>query len=245
MVTVAGGRSNVQVARSNGSRQLRVWGTIPAGAAPEGRSLAVDDPAQFAAATLWDALIRRGVQVIGRPVARHRLTGRIGPAQKRRAIFRHRVGAPPLAAARGYSDSRQQGEPEPARGVAARGGGTRPRQGGKPRGGTGAIGPVPGRSRRAARRGSTGRRLRPVGAGHGHAAGYDPAARLHGSLSAPGCLDQLPGGGGRRGNLEPALSRETPRQSAFAPRRERSATSAPSAAMRSRRAGTRSRSPSW
>ena len=60
VVTAAGGRSNVQVARSSGSRQLRVWGTIPAGGAPEGRSLAVDDPAQFAAATLWDALIRRG-----------------------------------------------------------------------------------------------------------------------------------------------------------------------------------------
>ena len=69
----------MQVARSNGSRQLRVWGTIPAGGAPEGRSLAVDDPAQFAAATLWDALIRRGVQVIGRPVARHRLTGESAP----------------------------------------------------------------------------------------------------------------------------------------------------------------------
>jgi D-alanyl-D-alanine carboxypeptidase/D-alanyl-D-alanine-endopeptidase (penicillin-binding protein 4) len=79
VVTVAGGKSNVRVDRSNGSRQLRVWGTIPAGAAPEGRSLAVDDPAQFAAATLWDALIRRGVQVIGRPVARHRLPGESAP----------------------------------------------------------------------------------------------------------------------------------------------------------------------
>jgi D-alanyl-D-alanine carboxypeptidase/D-alanyl-D-alanine-endopeptidase (penicillin-binding protein 4) len=74
-VTVKGARSNVLVARSNGSRQLRVWGTIPLGGAAEGRSLAVDDPAQFAAAALWDALVRRGVQVTGRPVARHRLAG--------------------------------------------------------------------------------------------------------------------------------------------------------------------------
>lgn len=79
VVTAAGGRSNVQVARSNGSRQLRVWGVIPAGAASEGHSLAVDDPAQFAAAALWDALIRRGVQVIGRSVARHRFTGESAP----------------------------------------------------------------------------------------------------------------------------------------------------------------------
>ena len=82
VVTAAGGRSDVQVARSNGSRQLRVWGTIPAGAAYEGRSLAVDDPAQFAAMALWDALVRRGVQVAGRPVAMHRLPGDAAPSAK-------------------------------------------------------------------------------------------------------------------------------------------------------------------
>jgi serine-type D-Ala-D-Ala carboxypeptidase/endopeptidase (penicillin-binding protein 4) len=79
VVTTASGGSNVQVARSNGSRQLRVWGTIPAGAASEGRSLAVDDPAQFAATALWDALVRRGVQITGRPVAIHRLPGELAP----------------------------------------------------------------------------------------------------------------------------------------------------------------------
>ena len=100
VVTVAGGRSNVQVARSSGSRQLRVWGTIPAGGAPEGRSLAVDDPAQFAAATLWDALIRRGVQVTGRPVARHRLTGESAPlrsAAPTSGVELARRLSPPLA----------------------------------------------------------------------------------------------------------------------------------------------------
>jgi D-alanyl-D-alanine carboxypeptidase/D-alanyl-D-alanine-endopeptidase (penicillin-binding protein 4) len=79
VVTVASGSSNVQVARSNGSRQLRVWGTIPAGAASESRSLAVDDPARFAATALWDALVRCGVQITGRPVAVHRLPGEAAP----------------------------------------------------------------------------------------------------------------------------------------------------------------------
>jgi D-alanyl-D-alanine carboxypeptidase/D-alanyl-D-alanine-endopeptidase (penicillin-binding protein 4) len=82
VVTTAGGRSDVQVARSNGSRQLRVWGTIPAGAASEGLSLAVDDPAQFAATALWDALVRRGVEIAGKPVALHRLPGEAAPPGK-------------------------------------------------------------------------------------------------------------------------------------------------------------------
>ena len=78
VTTVAGAKPNVQIARQSGSRQLRVWGTMPPGAAPEGRSLAVDDPAQFAATALWDALIRRGVEIAGRPAARHRFAGETG-----------------------------------------------------------------------------------------------------------------------------------------------------------------------
>jgi D-alanyl-D-alanine carboxypeptidase/D-alanyl-D-alanine-endopeptidase (penicillin-binding protein 4) len=60
----------------------------------------VDDPAQFAAATLWDALIRRGVQVMGRPVARHRLTGEPAPPRSTAAasgVELARRLSPPLA----------------------------------------------------------------------------------------------------------------------------------------------------
>jgi serine-type D-Ala-D-Ala carboxypeptidase/endopeptidase (penicillin-binding protein 4) len=55
-----------------GSRQWIVTGTIPAGNAPVTEFLPVDDPAAFAAASLYDALVRRGVAIRGRPVARHK-----------------------------------------------------------------------------------------------------------------------------------------------------------------------------
>ena len=58
-----------------GSRQWIVTGTIPAGNAPVTEFLPVDDPAAFAAASLYDALVRRGVTIRGHPVARHRAPG--------------------------------------------------------------------------------------------------------------------------------------------------------------------------
>ncbi len=58
-----------------GSRQWIVTGSIPAGSASVTEFLPVDDPAAFAAAALYDALVRRGVAIRGRPVARHRAPG--------------------------------------------------------------------------------------------------------------------------------------------------------------------------
>jgi D-alanyl-D-alanine carboxypeptidase/D-alanyl-D-alanine-endopeptidase (penicillin-binding protein 4) len=58
-----------------GSRQWIVTGSIPAGHAAVTEFLPVDDPAAFAAAALYDALVRRGVAIRGRPVARHRAPG--------------------------------------------------------------------------------------------------------------------------------------------------------------------------
>ena len=58
-----------------GSRQWIVTGSIPAGHAPVVEFLPVDDPAAFAATALYDALVRRGVAIHGRPVARHRAIG--------------------------------------------------------------------------------------------------------------------------------------------------------------------------
>ncbi|HSW50859.1 MAG TPA: D-alanyl-D-alanine carboxypeptidase/D-alanyl-D-alanine-endopeptidase [Bryobacteraceae bacterium] len=70
--TSAGGPARIDFERLPGSRQLRVWGSLPLGSSPSSRLLALDDPAQFAAAALLDALTRRGVAVEGRAVARHR-----------------------------------------------------------------------------------------------------------------------------------------------------------------------------
>jgi len=100
VATAAGTKSNLLVARQPGSRQLRVWGTLPPGAAAESRSLAVDDPARFAATALWDALTRRGVEVTGKPSATHRFAGENGEtkgAVQPSGVELARRSSPPLA----------------------------------------------------------------------------------------------------------------------------------------------------
>jgi D-alanyl-D-alanine carboxypeptidase/D-alanyl-D-alanine-endopeptidase (penicillin-binding protein 4) len=73
IVTVAaGGQANVRLMRLPGSRQLLLWGSIPARSAPVIETVAVDDPALYAACAMYDALTRRGVAIRGQPVARHR-----------------------------------------------------------------------------------------------------------------------------------------------------------------------------
>ena len=75
VLTTRTGESKIEVERLPGSRQVRVWGSLPLKAAPVGLSLAVDDPAEYAAAALYDALERRGVAIAGKPIARHRYAG--------------------------------------------------------------------------------------------------------------------------------------------------------------------------
>jgi D-alanyl-D-alanine carboxypeptidase/D-alanyl-D-alanine-endopeptidase (penicillin-binding protein 4) len=74
VTTTAAGTSSVHFERVPGTRQVLLTGSLSlqAGAAEE--TMAVDDPALFAAQALYDALLRRGVAVHGRPVARHRVT---------------------------------------------------------------------------------------------------------------------------------------------------------------------------
>ncbi|HSP70146.1 MAG TPA: D-alanyl-D-alanine carboxypeptidase/D-alanyl-D-alanine-endopeptidase [Bryobacteraceae bacterium] len=73
VITVAGEKiSRIRLSRVPGSRQLLVWGSIPLGGAAVRETVAVDDPALFAAYALYDALLRRGVAIRGRPAARHR-----------------------------------------------------------------------------------------------------------------------------------------------------------------------------
>jgi serine-type D-Ala-D-Ala carboxypeptidase/endopeptidase (penicillin-binding protein 4) len=62
----------IRISRSPGSRQIEVWGSIPAGRERIAETLTIDDPALYAACALYDALTRRGVAISGRPVARHR-----------------------------------------------------------------------------------------------------------------------------------------------------------------------------
>ena len=62
----------VRISRLPGSRQMEVWGSVPAGREAIYQTIAIDDPALFAACALYDALTRRGVAISGRPVARHR-----------------------------------------------------------------------------------------------------------------------------------------------------------------------------
>jgi len=73
VLTVAGEKeARIRLARMPGSRQLLVWGSIPLAGATVRETVAVDDPALFAACALYDALARRGVAIRGRPAARHR-----------------------------------------------------------------------------------------------------------------------------------------------------------------------------
>ncbi len=77
VTTAARGQAKIDIERLPGSRQVRVWGSMPLGAAPFAQPLALDDPAQYAASALLDALTRRGVVVDGKAVARHRFMSEV------------------------------------------------------------------------------------------------------------------------------------------------------------------------
>jgi len=68
--TPAGQTGHPGLYRRPGSLLVRAWGTTP----PNGfrTGLAVEDPAEFAAAAFKQALLARGVQVTGAPVSRHK-----------------------------------------------------------------------------------------------------------------------------------------------------------------------------
>jgi D-alanyl-D-alanine carboxypeptidase/D-alanyl-D-alanine-endopeptidase (penicillin-binding protein 4) len=80
--TAGGSQARIEVERTPGSRQLRVWGAVPLKSAPVSRLLALDDPAEFAASALYDALTRRGVRIGGRPVAKHRFVDDVPDLKK-------------------------------------------------------------------------------------------------------------------------------------------------------------------
>ncbi len=68
----AGGERKVRVARDPGGRQLHLWGSLPVRSVPEVLTLALSDPAEYAARALRLALEERGVSVAGDLRVAHR-----------------------------------------------------------------------------------------------------------------------------------------------------------------------------
>lgn len=94
--TQEGGERRVDVDRKPGGRQLHYWGSIGLADAGLTQLMAVDDPAVYAAEVLRDALIRRGIPVRGRAVARHRFADDGSEGGKPRVTLAERT-SPPLA----------------------------------------------------------------------------------------------------------------------------------------------------
>jgi D-alanyl-D-alanine carboxypeptidase/D-alanyl-D-alanine-endopeptidase (penicillin-binding protein 4) len=70
--TVApGGERRIYLQRIPGSREAQIWGTIPLRDRGQELLLGVEDPAQFAAEALRNALARRGVAIGGNAIAQH------------------------------------------------------------------------------------------------------------------------------------------------------------------------------
>lgn len=86
------------LARPPGSLLVRSWGTAPAGGLHV--SMAVEDPAQFAAAAFKQALLLRGIKVNGSPESRHRYpTGAGNFADERTKPLKLAPAAPDTIAA--------------------------------------------------------------------------------------------------------------------------------------------------
>jgi serine-type D-Ala-D-Ala carboxypeptidase/endopeptidase (penicillin-binding protein 4) len=60
----------ITVERLPGSRELKLWGYLAPGRT-QTETLGIDDPAQFAAQAFYEALVRRGVNIQGRPLPYH------------------------------------------------------------------------------------------------------------------------------------------------------------------------------
>jgi D-alanyl-D-alanine carboxypeptidase/D-alanyl-D-alanine-endopeptidase (penicillin-binding protein 4) len=98
--TVASGTTELTYDRLPFSNELRLTGTIVAGAEPQRIRLGIDDPARFAAWRLRALLEARGVRVAGEVSARHRPPGPAGAAVTAEGLERRlllRLTAPPLA----------------------------------------------------------------------------------------------------------------------------------------------------
>ena len=67
----AGGERRIHYERPAGGLELQLWGTIPIGDRGEDLLLGIEDPAEFAAMALRQALESRGIVVEGKAMVRH------------------------------------------------------------------------------------------------------------------------------------------------------------------------------
>ena len=79
VVTTVSGAQNISINREPGSKRLQLWGTIPLADSGYHASIAVEDPAEFAAMILRDLLRTRGVVIRGIARARHADRERVPP----------------------------------------------------------------------------------------------------------------------------------------------------------------------
>jgi D-alanyl-D-alanine carboxypeptidase/D-alanyl-D-alanine-endopeptidase (penicillin-binding protein 4) len=78
LATVAAkGILHAEVKRVPGSRELQVWGAIPLDSSGPTFGLGIEDPAEFAAIALRQALEERGITVTGSAVARHQFPNQV------------------------------------------------------------------------------------------------------------------------------------------------------------------------
>ncbi|MFM5885523.1 MAG: D-alanyl-D-alanine carboxypeptidase/D-alanyl-D-alanine-endopeptidase [Novosphingobium sp.] len=98
-ITTSEGQTKLDFDRAINGRELRVFGTIRAEAAPWTELLGIDDPADYAGWTVRQALAARGVKVTGTVIVRHRAphSAAAAPAAAVKNTFAIGVTPPPLA----------------------------------------------------------------------------------------------------------------------------------------------------
>jgi D-alanyl-D-alanine carboxypeptidase/D-alanyl-D-alanine-endopeptidase (penicillin-binding protein 4) len=72
----------IVIDRLPGSRQLRIWGTLPPNDPGEIETLGIDDPARYAAYALRDRLARQGIAIRGEARARHLFPNQVADLEK-------------------------------------------------------------------------------------------------------------------------------------------------------------------
>lgn len=72
--SAAGSQPSLGLDRAVGSHEIRLFGTLPAGAPAKQLALAIQDPAEFAAMAFRQMLESRDITVSGTPVAHHRFS---------------------------------------------------------------------------------------------------------------------------------------------------------------------------
>ncbi|MHB8302756.1 MAG: D-alanyl-D-alanine carboxypeptidase/D-alanyl-D-alanine endopeptidase [Acidobacteriaceae bacterium] len=70
--SAAGSEASLGLDRRPGSREIRIFGTLPVGGSAAHLALAIQDPAEFAAMALRQMLQARGIAVTGQALAHHR-----------------------------------------------------------------------------------------------------------------------------------------------------------------------------